>query len=125
MSFPEKANERTFLAWVRTSLSTISAGVGKLYLEQSNHINSLLTFFLLAVTQLFRLDKENNSGRFLGMAFVVIGIFYMMFACLRYFHTQTSMTKGYFPASRSIILITSTVTLSALIAVFSIIISRF
>ncbi|ORE11345.1 hypothetical protein BCV72DRAFT_197932 [Rhizopus microsporus var. microsporus] len=99
------ANERTFLAWVRTSLSTISAGV--------------------AVTQLFRLDKENNSGRFLGMAFVVIGILYMMFACLRYFHTQTSMTKGYFPASRSIILITSTVTLSALIAVFFIIISRF
>ncbi|CEG80659.1 hypothetical protein RMATCC62417_14962 [Rhizopus microsporus] len=39
------ANERTFLAWVRTSLSTISAGVGKLYLEQSQHINSLLTFF--------------------------------------------------------------------------------
>ncbi|CEI90304.1 Putative DUF202 domain protein [Rhizopus microsporus] len=99
------ANERTFLAWVRTSLSTISAGV--------------------AVTQLFRLDKENNSGRFLGMAFVVIGILYMMFACLRYFHTQTSMTKGYFPASRSIILITSTVTLSALIAIFFIIISRF
>ncbi|CEJ04201.1 Putative DUF202 domain protein [Rhizopus microsporus] len=99
------ANERTFLAWVRTSLSTISAGV--------------------AVTQLFRLDKENNSARFLGMAFVVIGILYMIFACLRYFHTQTSMTKGYFPASRSIIFITSTVTLSALIAVFSIIISKF
>lgn len=33
------ANERTYLAWLRTSLSTISVGIGKVYIKQ---VNSLL-----------------------------------------------------------------------------------
>ncbi|GAA5817234.1 hypothetical protein MFLAVUS_010777 [Mucor flavus] len=103
------ANERTYLAWVRTSLSTISIGV--------------------AITQLFRLDKDlfkdpamaeemASVGRPLGVTFVVIGIFYMVFALIRYFHSQVAMTKGYFPASRGIIIISSAATLIALIVVF-------
>lgn len=109
------ANERTFLAWVRTSLSTISIGV--------------------AITQLFRLDKSIlkdpamaddliNVGRPLGMCFIGIGMLYMVFAAIRYFHSQAAMTKGYFPASRGIVIVTTTATLSALIAVFIIIIQK-
>ncbi|KAI9262884.1 hypothetical protein EDC94DRAFT_607688 [Helicostylum pulchrum] len=103
------ANERTYLAWVRTSLSTISIGV--------------------AITQLFRLDKDMfkdpamaeemaSVGRPLGVSFVVIGIFYMVFALIRYFHSQVAMTKGYFPASRGIIIVSSAATFIALIVVF-------
>ncbi|KAG2230182.1 hypothetical protein INT48_000410 [Thamnidium elegans] len=103
------ANERTYLAWVRTSLSTISIGV--------------------AITQLFRLDKDMfkdpeiaeemaSIGRPLGVSFVVIGIFYMIFALIRYFHSQVAMTKGYFPASRGIIIVSSAATFVALIIVF-------
>ncbi|KAG2209227.1 hypothetical protein INT47_005519 [Mucor saturninus] len=103
------ANERTYLAWVRTSLSTISIGV--------------------AITQLFRLDKDifkdpqkadelAQIGKPLGLSFIMIGMMYMIFAVIRYFHSQVAMTKGYFPASRGIIIFGSIATLTALIAVF-------
>ncbi|KAI9339710.1 hypothetical protein BD770DRAFT_330959 [Pilaira anomala] len=103
------ANERTYLAWVRTSLSTISIGV--------------------AITQLFRLDKNvfedpkkaeelATMGRPLGLTFVVIGMAYLIFAIIRYFHSQTAMTKGYFPASRGIVILSSSATFIALVVVF-------
>ncbi|KAI9253578.1 hypothetical protein BY458DRAFT_443193, partial [Sporodiniella umbellata] len=98
------ANERTFLAWVRTSLSTISVGI--------------------ALTQLFRLDKDNKTGRPLGMLFVIVGMMYMLFACTRYFHSQSALIRGYFPASQSIIITTSLVTLTSLILVLALILSH-
>ncbi|KAI9245775.1 hypothetical protein BY458DRAFT_447090 [Sporodiniella umbellata] len=91
------ANERTFLAWVRTSLSTISAGI--------------------AVTQLFRLDHSSQIGKPLGMAFVSIGMLYMAMGAARYFHTQTSLTHGYFPASQHTVVIATFTLVSALVTV--------
>lgn len=84
-------------------------------------------FCIIAVTQLFRIDKEeaNRLGRPLGMLFTTVGILYMLFACTRYFHSQTAMTKGYFPSSKTIILITTLVILSAFVAVFIILVSKF
>ncbi|KAK4520295.1 uncharacterized protein ATC70_008428 [Mucor velutinosus] len=116
------ANERTYLAWVRTSLSMISIGVGK-------------CTETMAITQLFRLDKDMLKdpamaddmfaiGKPLGMAFIVIGMFYMVFAFIRYFHSQVAMTKGYFPASRGIIIVASTATLTALLTVFMVVLQR-
>ncbi|KAI9484533.1 hypothetical protein BDB00DRAFT_774761 [Zychaea mexicana] len=91
------ANERTFLAWVRTSLSTISVGVG--------------------ITQLFRLEKELQlPGQLLGVAFIVIGMLFLVFACIRFFHAQVAMTEGYFPATRGMVMITVTATFTALIS---------
>ncbi|EPB82682.1 hypothetical protein HMPREF1544_10585 [Mucor circinelloides 1006PhL] len=109
------ANERTYLAWVRTSLSIISIGV--------------------AITQLFRLDKDMLKdpamaddmvaiGKPLGMTFIVIGLFYMIFAFIRYFHSQVAMTKGYFPASRGIVIVASTATFTALLTVFIVILQK-
>ncbi|KAI8092345.1 uncharacterized protein B0P05DRAFT_525876 [Gilbertella persicaria] len=104
------ANERTYLAWVRTSLSMIAVGV--------------------AITQVFRLHKDNATlpeysnpsfnakGRSLGLVFIMFGICFILFAVIRYFHSQTAMTKGYFPASRGIVVLTSLSTLAALIAIF-------
>lgn len=93
------ANERTFLAWVRTSLSTISAGI--------------------AVTQLFRLDPSSHVGRPLGMLFILIGILYMALGSIRYFHTQSAMTRKQFPASQSTVIIATFTLLSALLAVLA------
>ncbi|KAI8888208.1 hypothetical protein K501DRAFT_173821 [Backusella circina FSU 941] len=109
------ANERTYLAWVRTSLSTISFGV--------------------AITQLFKLDKSILKdpsmademaaiGKPLGMSFVVIGMFYMVFAFIRYFHSQVAMTKGYFPASRGIVILTTGGTLVALISILIVLLQK-
>ncbi|KAI8083155.1 uncharacterized protein BX664DRAFT_285118 [Halteromyces radiatus] len=109
------ANERTYLAWLRTSLSLISVGVG--------------------LTQLFRLDKTPSthypkdefeallkSGRLVGLMFILLGIFFVLFAVSRFFHSQQAMIKGYFPASRGIVLLSSCLVAIAVIILFIIII---
>jgi uncharacterized membrane protein YidH (DUF202 family) len=69
-------------------------------------------------------DEMSTIGKPLGMSFVVIGMFYMVFAFIRYFHSQVAMTKGYFPASRGIVILTTCSTLVALIAIFAVIIQK-
>ncbi|CAN3372419.1 hypothetical protein DIURU_002481 [Diutina rugosa] len=94
------ANERTFLAWLRTSLSFITIGIG--------------------VTQLFRLEAKSTSvevnygvvllgdkstiiahyGKPLGSVFIVLGILTLLFGCWRFFQVQHALTGGLYPASR-------------------------
>jgi uncharacterized membrane protein YidH (DUF202 family) len=101
--------ERTFLAWLRTSLAFASIGV--------------------AVTQLFRLNTDSASanrvdfdhtklqkmGRPLGATFLVISIVTLLLGCKRYFHAQEWILKGKFPASRGTILVMSFVALALMI----------
>lgn len=118
------ANERTFLAWLRTSLSLITVGVGKcvspfLFLPYSN--------MSVAITQLYHLSPESMTNRYtkagksVGATFVVFSIVFLYFANARYFHTQIALTKGQFPASRGAIILGSTCILAVLIAMFVII----
>jgi uncharacterized membrane protein YidH (DUF202 family) len=69
-------------------------------------------------------DNLITIGKPLGMTFIVIGILYLVFAFIRYFHSQVAMTRGYFPASRGIIIFASTATLTALLAVFFVIVKN-
>ncbi|KAL7935046.1 hypothetical protein V8C35DRAFT_321664 [Trichoderma chlorosporum] len=101
------ALERTFLAWLRTSLAFASIGV--------------------AVTQLFRLNTGNASasdfdhtklqkmGRPLGATFLAISIVTLLLGCRRYFHAQEWILQGKFPASRGTIIIMSFVALALMI----------
>ncbi|QDS76124.1 hypothetical protein FKW77_006848 [Venturia effusa] len=89
------ALERTFLAWLRTSLSFASIGI--------------------AITQLFRLNtsiiggKEprlHHVGKPLGSTFIAISIVILFIGFHRYFESQHYVIRGKFPASRgSIILV--------------------
>ncbi|OBZ87119.1 hypothetical protein A0J61_04831 [Choanephora cucurbitarum] len=109
------ANERTFLAWIRTSLSIISVGIG---ITQLFHLNK----DQLNYSQLLPTWKQSiDSGKLIGLAFIAIGISYIFFAFIRYFHSQTAMTKGCFPASRGIVTITTLSTLFLLVTVFIVI----
>jgi hypothetical protein len=54
--------------------------------------------------------------------FVVLGILFVLFAISRYFHAQQALTKGYFPASRGIVLLASSSVTVAVIILFIIII---
>ncbi|ORY94172.1 hypothetical protein BCR43DRAFT_461651, partial [Syncephalastrum racemosum] len=89
------ANERTFLAWLRTSLTLVTVGV--------------------AITQLYHLApgdtrgiNHQRLGRVVGALFVSFSMLFLYFGNARYFHSQASMTKGYFPASRGSVAFAST-----------------
>ncbi|KAI9321482.1 hypothetical protein BX666DRAFT_1827946, partial [Dichotomocladium elegans] len=85
------ANERTFLAWLRTSLSLVTVGV--------------------AITQLYKLSPEAThagAGRSIGATFVILSILFLYMANARYFHSQVALTKDFFPASRGAVLLGST-----------------
>ncbi|RYN49962.1 hypothetical protein AA0118_g11231 [Alternaria tenuissima] len=106
------ALERTFLAWLRTSLSFASIGI--------------------AITQLFRLNtslsnspdashtsspqaKLRHLGKPLGATFIGISILMLLIGFHRYFEAQHYVIRGKFPASRGSIIIVSAIA-GALIA---------
>ncbi|RPB12247.1 hypothetical protein P167DRAFT_466993, partial [Morchella conica CCBAS932] len=94
------ALERTFLAWLRTSLAFASIGI--------------------AITQLFRLNASvvtspnpsgytplRHMGKPLGATFIGISLLVLMIGVNRYYESQTWLMRGKFPASRgSIFLLT-------------------
>ncbi|CAK7264557.1 hypothetical protein SEPCBS119000_001057 [Sporothrix epigloea] len=100
------ALERTFLAWLRTSLAFASIGI--------------------AVTQLFRLNttvgdekSKLNSlrhiGRPLGTTFLGISVLVLFLGYRRYYQSQQWILKGKFPASRGTILVVSLVAFALMI----------
>lgn len=97
--------ERTFLAWLRTSLSFASIGI--------------------AVTQLFRLNTTIASndpglvraherlkavGKPLGATFIGVSIVILFIGFHRYFESQHYVIRGRFPASRGSVVIVSIIT---------------
>lgn len=111
--------ERTFLAWLRTSLAFASIGI--------------------AVTQLFRLntslarddpanrdgDPETGThlhlralGKPIGATFIGISIVVLFTGYHRYFESQHWIIKGKFPASRGSIALISLIALLLMVASF-------
>lgn len=88
------ASERTYLAYVRTSLACASAGV--------------------ALVQLFTLSSSTNANihsqggvdpqrfaRPLGATVVLLGLFILVYGLVRYFITQAALVRGFFPVARN------------------------
>ncbi|KAL1837185.1 hypothetical protein VTJ49DRAFT_4176 [Mycothermus thermophilus] len=106
------ALERTFLAWLRTSLAFASIGI--------------------AVTQLFRLNTSlaedtkqaetlRRLGKPLGTTFLGVSILILLLGYNRYLQGQHWVIRGKFPASRGTIMLVSfiafTVTLASLVVI--------
>ncbi|KAI1660238.1 hypothetical protein F4813DRAFT_351400 [Daldinia decipiens] len=100
------ALERTFLAWLRTSLSFASIGI--------------------AITQLFRLNATiapddphfqtiRHIGKPLGATFIGISILILLLGYRRYYQGQQWVIKGKFPASRGTIIIVSLVACALIV----------
>lgn len=119
------ANERTFLAWLRTSLSFITIGVGvtQLFRIEDKSANAILdgSHILFNTKADFSIHK---FGKPLGGTFIALGISTLLFGLFRFFQVQSMLTKNYYPASRlsiflliciilAIILITLVMTLKA------------
>ncbi|KAK3310594.1 uncharacterized protein B0T15DRAFT_518907 [Chaetomium strumarium] len=109
------ALERTFLAWLRTSLAFASIGI--------------------AITQLFRLntslaedtkqaERLRHLGKPLGTAFLAVSILILLLGYNRYLQGQHWVIKGKFPASRGTIMLVSliafTVTLASLVVILAV-----
>ncbi|KAF8073661.1 hypothetical protein FPV67DRAFT_1478853 [Lyophyllum atratum] len=96
------ASERTFLAYVRTSLAIASSGV------------ALVQLFTVASANL-RHSPEHRLHTYirpLGAATIVMGLIVLMIGVVRYFSIQAALTKGNFPVARAVTgFITATLTL--------------
>lgn len=103
------ASERTFLAYVRTSLTIASAGIGApryviprfIYTDGPRAI-----FHIIALFQLFALSNTTSNAsihrysRPMGATVVALGIVVLVLGVARYFSIQVALVKGEFPVAR-------------------------
>lgn len=108
------ASERTFLAYIRTSLAIASSGVALVQLfsvangKGSTPENIALNY-----------AKMQFFVRPLGAVAILIGISVLVIGVTRYFIVQSALTKGYFPAARSAIAFISLSLASLVCATFA------
>ncbi|KAF3047157.1 hypothetical protein E8E12_011500 [Didymella heteroderae] len=108
------ALERTFLAWLRTSLSFASIGIA---ITQLFRLNSSLRSDTsdqspsdVSIDSHTRsLHKLRHLGKPLGATFIGISILMLFIGFHRYFEAQHYVIRGKFPASRGSIVIVSVV----------------
>lgn len=120
------ANERTFLAWLRTSLSFISIGIGITQLfrleDKSTDVNINNTTIELNDDSKQKGKSIIKYGKPLGSAFVSIGILTLLIGFVRFFQVQYMLTKDYYPASRlSILLLVVLILVIVLITFFMVV----
>ncbi|SNX81829.1 uncharacterized protein MEPE_00534 [Melanopsichium pennsylvanicum] len=114
------ASERTFLAWLRTSLSLVSIGIAVTQLFQlpslvgtpdarlsvANYINFQQDSVVdwpenephVLLSQ--RLASIAKLGKPLGGSFILLGVIALALGCYRYFAVQTTLIRGKFIPSR-------------------------
>jgi putative membrane protein len=98
------ANERTFLAWIRTSISIIVFGF-------------VVAKFGITLREFLRLQgqgqKESGLSLGIGVGFMAMGVFMALVALVRYRITLRRLDTGQFEPARGVI-----VFLGALTAIF-------
>jgi putative membrane protein len=95
------ANERTFLAWVRTSISVIVFGF-------------VVAKFGITLRQFFRFENlephETGISLDLGVSFMVVGILMAILAIWRYQSTRVQIDEAHFRPANKIIYVVGAVT---------------
>ena len=95
------ANERTFLAWVRTSISVIVFGF-------------VVAKFGITLRQFFRFENldphETGISLALGVSFMVVGILMAILAIWRYQSTRVQIEQADFRPANKIIYVVGAVT---------------
>lgn len=81
------ANERTFLAWLRTSLSMVTIGIGIVQLLKINTTSA----------------ATEKVAKPVGGAFVALGIMTLIFGATRYYRVQNLLLTSYFPVSQYLV----------------------
>ncbi|KZS93611.1 hypothetical protein SISNIDRAFT_383231, partial [Sistotremastrum niveocremeum HHB9708] len=108
------ASERTWLAYIRTSLAIASAGV--------------------ALVQLFTISMQNNPSdpvhlniqrfaRPLGSSIVLLGLIVLAIGIWRFFDVQNALTKGQFSPARVTVVFLSSALVVLVAVVFGVLVS--
>ncbi len=111
------ANERTFLAWVRTSISVVVFGfvVAKFgfFLRELMHIGGQAT-------------SEGRLSLIMGVAFMAMGVFMALVAVWRYRVTLKRLESGQFEPARGVIVFLGLITalFGVILAVYLVITAR-
>ena len=79
------ANERTFLAWVRTGVALAGLGI----------IISRLSLMGSAGNQMS--PSETTFYKSMAMVFILVGIFTILIGLYRFLNVEISMERGYYP----------------------------
>jgi len=103
------ASERTFLAYVRTSLAIASTGV--------------------ALVQLFTIAGSSNQAlqkyaRPLGATIIIIGLCTLVLGVIRYYSVQASLVRGMYPVARMSAVLVAIALSAVIIAVFAILLAN-
>ncbi|PBK67389.1 hypothetical protein ARMSODRAFT_306768 [Armillaria solidipes] len=103
------ASERTFLAYIRTSLALASAGV------------ALVQFFSIS-----SIDSGHIQiyARPIGAATIVLAILLLFIAVIRFFSVQAYLTRGLFPVTRASVFVVFAFLMALIVVVFGALISQ-
>lgn len=103
------ANERTFLAWMRTSMTFATLGVG---LSQLLRLSDSASNVNDPQDQLDKIEENKRLARIAGALFVSAGIVVLLLGTTRYFHSQHMIVNNHFPVSRLSVLFVMCLTLA-------------
>ncbi|KAG7448739.1 uncharacterized protein BT62DRAFT_929831 [Guyanagaster necrorhizus] len=101
--------ERTFLAYIRTSLALACAGV------------AVVQFCAIASTGLGNIQAY---GRPIGAFTVALSIILLVVGVIRFYSVQTHLTRGLFPVSRIFVYVISTFLVALIAVVFGTLVSE-
>ncbi|SMR42181.1 unnamed protein product [Zymoseptoria tritici ST99CH_1A5] len=110
------ALERTFLAWLRTSLAFASIGIAVTQLFRLNTSIAQPHSSSAEHTSFVATGKLRSVGKPLGATFLGISILVLLLGFHRYFESQHYVIRGKFPASRGTIIIISVVAFALIVA---------
>ncbi|KAI4721757.1 hypothetical protein E4T48_01998 [Aureobasidium sp. EXF-10727] len=111
------ALERTFLAWLRTSLSFASIGIAitQLFRLNTSIANEDDSKSAAVVNNIDR-ERLRQLGKPLGVTFLGVSILILLLGFHRYFESQHYVIRGKFPASRGSIMVVSFVAGALIVA---------
>ena len=102
------ANERTFLAWVRTSIALMGFGV----------VIARLRFLAVEITGRAAMSTSPNRSTSLGIAFASVGLVTLVFAAFSYNRNRRGIDSGeYQPLGASLIAVSVVIFLLGLLAI--------
>lgn len=122
------ASERTFLAYVRTSLAIASTGVG----TSCKRLPSAVLIPICrasALVQLFTIAGSSNQAlqkyaRPLGATIIIIGLCTLVLGVTRYYSVQASLVRGMYPVARMSAVLVAIALSAVIIAVFAILLAN-